>query len=269
MSDLEAALSTATAQKGIKLYLDLDPQLPQNLVVPSSTLFPLLKTILEASLGSTSRGHVRLSVRQGGTDGDSSLRFDIVDTGMGVDAKALRDKCQQLADDLQMRLEISSEKDQGSRIELIGRVASEDARAGQGQAPYILVAEDNIVNQMVVIKMLQKHGYKVHAVQNGQEVLDTLGTTPYDLILMDCQMPGMDGLEATKFIRMDKDHLGSKTDIPIIALTAHTLVEQKESCLSSGMNDFLPKPVNFVGLGEMVEKWLPQEKRRTLDSMAQ
>lgn len=122
----------------------------------------------------------------------------------------------------------------------------------------ILVAEDNRVNQQIAIEMLKKCGYQPHAVANGNEVLDTLSEMKYDLILMDCQMPEMDGYEATAKIRHSQT-LGVK-DIPIIAMTASTMKEDLDKCKAVGMDDYLSKPVSEKTLQASIEKQLKKAK---------
>jgi CheY-like chemotaxis protein len=103
----------------------------------------------------------------------------------------------------------------------------------------ILLAEDNIVNQKVMYRMLKKLGYRAEVAADGLEVLEALKESPYDVILMDVQMPKMDGLEATRFIRQ------AWPDGPkIIAITAHALKGDKEKCLEAGMDEYISKPVN-------------------------
>jgi CheY-like chemotaxis protein len=115
----------------------------------------------------------------------------------------------------------------------------------------ILVAEDNIVNQKVVIRMLEKMGLRSDLAKDGQEAIDATKSRHYDLILMDVEMPKLDGLDATRSIRTQD----GMADIPIVALTAHALIEEKEKCLNSGMNDFLAKPVSPKSLSDMITKW--------------
>ena len=134
----------------------------------------------------------------------------------------------------------------------------------------ILLAEDNITNQQVALGLLKKLGLRADAVANGQEVLNSLETIPYDLILMDVQMPEMDGLEATRRIRAQKaeslerhssSHHSSvhvpNPHIPIIAMTAHAMQGDRERCLAAGMNDFVTKPVSIQALADALSKWLP------------
>jgi signal transduction histidine kinase/CheY-like chemotaxis protein len=120
---------------------------------------------------------------------------------------------------------------------------------------HILLVEDNSVNQMVGMTMLKKLGYRVDLAANGEEAIDALKKQPYDLVLMDIQMPGMDGHQATQAIR---DPLSGVSDhaVPIIAMTANVLPGDREACLRSGMNDFISKPIRLAELSAMLEKWL-------------
>ncbi len=115
----------------------------------------------------------------------------------------------------------------------------------------ILLVEDNFVNQKVTIRQLEKLGYRADIAGNGQEAYDAVSTIPYDLVLMDCNMPIMDGYTATKKIRENP----KIKDIPIIALTANAMKEDEEKCLAAGMNDYLTKPVNRNILGNTITKW--------------
>jgi CheY-like chemotaxis protein len=120
----------------------------------------------------------------------------------------------------------------------------------------ILVAEDNPVNQKVAQALLGKMGLQSDVVANGREAVNALQTTPYDLVLMDCQMPEMDGYEATSKIRQ----LGSKAlnpSIPIIAMTALAMLGDREKCIQAGMNDFIAKPVLRRELVGTLARWLP------------
>jgi signal transduction histidine kinase/CheY-like chemotaxis protein len=121
----------------------------------------------------------------------------------------------------------------------------------------ILVAEDNPTNQMVALGILQKLGYRADAVADGRAAVKALQTTPYDLVLMDCQMPEMDGYEATAMIRAPFSAVLNH-DVPIIALTAHVMREEEERCRTAGMNDYIAKPIHSTVIAGLLEKWLPQ-----------
>lgn len=114
----------------------------------------------------------------------------------------------------------------------------------------VLVVEDNMINQEITLRMLKKAGYRAEVVANGLEVLAAVSNINYDLILMDCQMPEMDGYEATKVLR------ARHFNAPIIALTANAFKEDREKCLSAGMNDFLTKPLDINHLIDALDQWL-------------
>ncbi len=116
----------------------------------------------------------------------------------------------------------------------------------------ILLAEDNEINQMVAVETLTRMGYQVDVAQDGYEVLDLVDTKPYLAILMDCQMPRMDGYTATTELR--RRERGS-TRIPIIAMTAHALAEDRQRCLAAGMDDYLTKPVDTSKLQRALDEW--------------
>ena len=119
----------------------------------------------------------------------------------------------------------------------------------------ILLVEDNPVNQRVALAMLKKLGFRTDVVANGQEAVQALQTVPYDLVLMDCQMPEMDGFEATRAVRQ-KESATSSPSIPIIAMTASAMQADREKCLQAGMSDFIAKPVQQGELAEMLARWL-------------
>jgi PAS domain S-box-containing protein len=121
----------------------------------------------------------------------------------------------------------------------------------------ILIAEDNIINQKVALRILEKIGYRANTVANGKEAVETLKTIPYDLVLMDVQMPEMDGFEATGIIR-DPGSGVLDPKIPIIAMTAHALKDDRKKCLKAGMDDYVSKPVRPNDLAKAIARWVPK-----------
>ncbi|MGH9284034.1 MAG: response regulator, partial [Acidimicrobiales bacterium] len=120
----------------------------------------------------------------------------------------------------------------------------------------VLVVEDNPVNQKVAVLILEKLGYRPDVAADGAEAVAAVQAVPYDLILMDCQMPGMDGYEATSQIRRAE---GPQRRTPIIAMTAGAMEGDRERCLAAGMDDYLPKPVRPDDLGVALERWIAGE----------
>src|SRR5205823_3105709 len=127
---------------------------------------------------------------------------------------------------------------------------------GNQRRERILIAEDTVSNQQVALFLLKKLGYGADAVANGKEVLASLRNIPYDLVLMDCQMPEMNGYEAAARIREPQSGVRNPS-IPIIALTAHAMTGDREKCLVAGMNDYLAKPFRPEKLAAILKKWLP------------
>ncbi len=130
----------------------------------------------------------------------------------------------------------------------------------------VLVVEDNATNRMLALRILEVLGLRASAVSSGEDALDTLAVETFDLVLMDCQMPELDGIEATKLFRerearetslmrrMDAGHLNPRACI--VAITAHALTGDRERCLAAGMDDYLPKPYTIEDLRRMLEKWI-------------
>jgi signal transduction histidine kinase/DNA-binding response OmpR family regulator len=157
-----------------------------------------------------------------------------------------------LYDCLAQVLGVSRKKAKGGeqKKELITRHSISESRRAK---VLILIAEDNIVNQKVALKMLERMGLRANAVANGLEAVKAVEDMPYDLVLMDCQMPEMYGYKATREIRNSKSE---NRDLPIIALTANAMKGDREKCINAGMNDYLAKPLSPKVLADMLKKWL-------------
>jgi len=118
----------------------------------------------------------------------------------------------------------------------------------------ILIAEDNVMNQLLIKHLLRSRGYKFDLVINGAEAVETLKRQSYDLVLMDIQMPEMDGYSATEQIRQ-----ALRSNVPIIAMTAHAMSGNKEKCIKAGMSDFITKPLDEDALFDMIQRHIKQD----------
>jgi len=125
----------------------------------------------------------------------------------------------------------------------------------------ILIAEDNDINQVVTTKVLASAGYECEIAENGAQALEALSQGVFDLVLMDCQMPEMDGFEATRrFRQCEKAKTVSSNPVPVIALTANALAGDRERCLDAGMTDYISKPIDPTKLIDMIERYLEEAK---------
>jgi len=144
------------------------------------------------------------------------------------------------------------------------------SRRAEAPAPLqarVLVVEDNVVNQKVAVRLLEKLGCRVDVAANGLEAVELLAQLAYDVVFMDCQMPEMDGFEATRVIRQ-REAFSGQQHVPIIAMTANAMQGDSEQCLASGMDDYLSKPVSFEALATAARKWAavasPQDPSRAV-----
>jgi CheY-like chemotaxis protein len=126
----------------------------------------------------------------------------------------------------------------------------------------ILIAEDNDINQVVTTKVLASAGYECEVAENGKQALEALTQATYDLVLMDCQMPEMDGFEATRKFREHEVSAGAQLrPVPIIALTANAMGGDRERCLDAGMTDYLSKPIDPLKLIDLIDHYLEEAKK--------
>ncbi|HRE32816.1 MAG TPA: response regulator, partial [Candidatus Berkiella sp.] len=126
----------------------------------------------------------------------------------------------------------------------------------------ILVVDDNLISQQVSIKILQQMGFTVHGANNGKEALEAISILQFDIVFMDCQMPEMDGYEATRILRQDK----SKANI---ALTANAMKGDKEACINAGMTDYITKPIKAASLATILHRYTDVIKTNKANSLQQ
>jgi signal transduction histidine kinase/DNA-binding response OmpR family regulator len=153
---------------------------------------------------------------------------------------------------------VLGDHEQQGATPLITRFSLQDAR-DPATSLRVLVAEDNLVNQRLVVRLLEKRGHRVVLAGNGREALAALGEDSFDLVLMDVQMPDMDGFEATAAIREKEE--GSRIHQPVIALTAHAMKGDRERCLAGGMDGYLTKPIRPAELDELLESYVAQRTK--------
>ncbi len=161
----------------------------------------------------------------------------------------------------EFRFSLDLGKGEEARPEGEERAGAKDApgkRRGRGEpgGGKILLVDDNATNRLVASKLLEKSGFSVEVAEDGLQALKALESSPFDLVFMDIQMPGMDGLEVTRRLRAGEGGDLNRA-VPVIALTAHVQPEDRGKCLAAGMNDYLPKPVDARALRKAADRWLP------------
>ena len=145
-------------------------------------------------------------------------------------------------------LELASARGESARVQPAGK------RLVDAPASLILVAEDNPINQVLVLRMLEKLGHHVELARDGREAVAKTAAGHYDAVLMDCQMPELDGYAASRAIRRREGRTGH---VPIIAMTAHSLAGDREKCLAAGMDDYISKPMRLADLATTLARNLP------------
>jgi two-component system sensor histidine kinase/response regulator len=290
--DLRATLDAVVAlmaprarEKGIEINLDLAPDVPVRLVGDAARLRQVLLNLVGNAVKFTDRGGVAVSVFVVGTrDGGPVLRFDVRDTGIGIASEA-RDRlflsfsqadssvsrryggaglglaiAKRLVEVMGGEIGVESEVGRGSRFWFslsflpagADTVATTEAPAVPVRPLAVLLAEDNPVNRAVAITQLERMGHRVIAVTDGLQAVEAVSGQHFDVVLMDVQMPELDGFQATARIR---GLGGPVAEIPIIAMTAHVLAGDAERCRAAGMDDYIGKPFRPAELQAILAKW--------------
>jgi len=257
----------------------IGPDVPTLLVGDEERLRRALHLLVGHAVAATRRGKVSVGARLESREGDQvRLRFEVSDGGPGlvsgrrtdrVGARAVpaadghmdlvlwKQVVQHLAEELGVKSGVESGNTIWFSVAFAARPQDKPARATPGArnaADYrVLVVEDNLVNQKVATRMIEKLGYSVEVVADGRAAVEALEKQAYDLVLMDCQMPVMDGYEATMEIRRRE---GDRRHTPIVALTAHAVASNRRRCLEIGMDDFVTKPVTTDQLRKVLDQWL-------------
>lgn len=292
ISDIEKTMSYAARQKGLHFTVRNPGNWPNYFVGDSGRLRQVLLNLLSNAIKFTDQGSVEFRIHlQENNERNALLLFEIEDTGIGMSERTLGRLFQAFsqADASTTRrfggtglgLSISKRLTElmGGEIgvksfEKIGSTfwvrirlqkgAMRSVAVPDGSLPtrmtavrkemHILIAEDNLINQKVASGFVEKMGHRTSIVNNGREAVAFLQTQSVDLVLMDCQMPEMDGYEATGAIRRFTE--SSVANVPIVAMTANAIKGDRERCLAAGMNDYLSKPIKPSELQKLLEKWL-------------
>jgi len=277
------------SEKNLELMYAMDSQIPQYLIGDQNRIRQIMNNLMSNAVKFTRKGSILLSIKCEEKKGDLvKLKFSVKDTGIGIakeDIGQLFQSFQQVEQTFTKKyggtgLGLSISK---NLVELMGGKIGVESKKNVGstfyfqltlglgqplelqnavKTPvkehkqyYVLVVEDDKLNQMVIMKMLQEKGHKAQLAQNGVEAIEKWEKEKYDVILMDIQMPEMNGLTATKLIR-GKEMDGERT--PIIALTAYTLKGDRERFLMAGMDGYIPKPFSmeelFSTMDQVVDK---------------
>jgi two-component system, sensor histidine kinase len=281
-------LGPRAAGRGLRLNAILAPDLPIWLRGDPSRIGQVLLNLVGNAIKFTEHGSVQISVSHRVLqDSAFELRFDVVDTGCGIPTNMLSTLfnpfthadgsvsrkygstglglaiCKQLCLTMGGDIGVESASGHGSRFWFtvrcqLGRPPEvtapllQPALAPDAADIDILIVEDNPIIRSLVFKLLARRGYEADQVNNGKEALEAVRAKRYGLVLMDMQMPEMDGLSATKAIRNLR---GPERNVPIVALTANALVGQRETCLAAGMNSFLTKPIKPEALYDAISCW--------------
>ena len=280
-----------TVEKGLHFYYSFDTRIPRRLIGDDSRFFQVLSNLLNNCLDSTKEGMIRaeisleeqkerdliVRIEVEASDGgeirnfNGLLRLNDEDSASEVTPKQLSLAITKRLVELQHgRLEIENIYEEASRFTVLlpfkkafpvqnNIIQLDLTDYSQLQGARVLVVEDNKINQVVVAKILTRNGMEVHTADNGFEAIELVETNNFDLILMDIQMPEMDGYRATAEIRNNPSSL--KQNIPIIALTSSAFLTEKEKAVLFGMNDYVGKPFSPDELLEKIIGCLQVNKK--------
>ncbi len=280
-------------QKHIDLICEIDSNLPETFLGDPTRTRQILNNLLSNAVKFTDTGTIK--VRAGYSSG--KLRIEVIDTGIGMSREGLHrifspfsqadsdttrlyggtglglTLCRQLVERMHGQIQVDSKVGRGTHFTVTLPLPVHDQTPQHALSPpgesiqpvqpmKILLVEDNQVNQIVARSILRKLGHQVDLAENGQKAVDAIEQNSYDLILMDCQMPVMDGYEATRVIRQNPRW----KNLPIVAVTANVMQGDREDCLASGMDDYITKPYNRKQLKEVIARWAPHPQEPQADA---
>lgn len=292
LDEVAALVSERAKGKGLELQFHAAAELPQRILGDPTRLRQVLINLIGNAEKFTLQGNIDIRIEP--VADATQIQFSVQDSGIGMDADTLTRLFQpfaqadesttrkfggtglglKISQDLVQamggKIQVESTPGKGSRFwfnlpahpvpDMDPAIPVErKPPAPSANAPlsgHVLLVEDNRINQVVATRMLDKLGLSYDVANHGGEAIDRVLAKDYDLILMDMEMPELDGPEATRRIR-GMEAAASKKPIPIIAMTANALHEDRDRCLASGMNDHMAKPVEISKLTELLRKWLP------------
>ncbi len=279
-------MSSRAGEKKINLKLDLAEGTPTTLKGDPTRLRQILLNLVSNAIKFTDKGGVTLTVRlQDQSGGKQRLYFGVADTGIGIDEEAQKKLfspytqadasvartfggtglglaiCKRLVEAMGGSIQLESKMGEGSLFYFVlSFEKTTDAEHSFGSAPLppmrLLVVDDNTINQKVVAGLMQKDGHKVIAASSADAAMREIEKADFDAILMDMEMPVVDGIGATHMIRALQDP--AKAAIPIIAMTANTREQDVRRCREAGMNDYLSKPINPESLHRVLLPYAPK-----------
>ena len=287
LNDMLRTFAVQCADKGLALSCTIDAAVPDGLVGDPGRLRQVLVNLLGNAIKFTEHGAVAVEVtRVSGDGGGAVLRFAVTDTGIGIPPEKLAAVFEAFtqADGSTSRRFGGTGLGLAISRRLVGLMGGEitvESTVGRGSAfhftlPFalapsvpapqprpaampsltgrslrVLLAEDNRVNQQLAVRLLEKRGHRVVVAANGREAVARWHAEPFDLVLMDVQMPVMDGIEATAAIRRAEADAAKRT--PIVAMTANAMEGDRERCLAAGMDGYLPKPIDVAEFDRVLE----------------
>ncbi len=290
LEDIRLITLPLISEKDVRFETVLHSDIPENIIGDPGRLRQILTNLLSNAAKFTAHGFIKLNARVVERwESELVLYFEIIDSGIGIAPESMALLFQpfvqadnsttriyggtglgltiskHLVESMHGEIGFSSEPGFGSKFWFTARfgVSAEQHAPSAHFSRHqprdktnkrVLVVEDVYLNQFIATKALENLGYTAHAVGNGKEAIEALCESTYDLVLMDCLMPVMDGYEASKRIRLSREVCNSQ--IPIVAMTACAMTGDRERCLKAGMNDYLSKPVQSENLEAVISKWL-------------
>jgi len=279
IEDIRNILGYAISQKKLDFKTTVDPKVSQFVIGDPTRLRQILMNLVSNAIKFTFAGTIEIKA----SNSSLGIRFEIIDSGIGIPENAIKNMfnafsqvdasttrrfggtglglsiCRELVIAMKGDIGVTSTENVGSTFWFDIPLTSDSNHQTKSNPEKeftvsakklrILIAEDNAVNALIARKMLEKLGHAVTLAGNGKEAIEALRIAPYDLVFMDCQMPEMDGFEATSVIRNCSENWKS---IPIVAMTAHAMSGDRERCLNAGMDDYVSKPMKIEDLSDVL-----------------